>query len=102
MQADTREDISHVFARDGTLLAGASADLSELDQTHAPTSAGGRLGRLLRFYIGNAGRRVVLHDKNGGRWPARIIGTRWHGKRAGRSWIFSSPAAGRQRDELEA
>jgi hypothetical protein len=87
-QDEAHADISRIYSHSGTLLTetsnsalGKSADVS------ATTSAGGRLGRLLRYYMAN-GRRVVLHDVGGARWAARIISTRWHANK--RVWSFRS------------
>jgi hypothetical protein len=102
-QGDNSGDITQVFTDDGVLLTRSAADQTTgFADSHAPTAAGGRLGRLLRYYVGNAGRHVVLHDKGGTRWTGRITGTRWHGKSAGRSWSFRArPQPGMHHEEKE-
>jgi hypothetical protein len=92
-QSDSAGDITQVFTDDGVLLTRSAVDTpTNVADSDAPTAAGGRLGRLLRYYVGNAGRRVVLHDRAGKRWTGRITGTRWLSSRAGRSWSFRACA----------
>ncbi len=84
---DSTNDIARVFTQNGTLLAETAPTPPE---PHAVLSTrglrGGTADRLLRYYFGLGGRRVVLLDWHGSRWLGRITGTRWHPK--GRVWFI--------------
>lgn len=89
---DSTNDITRVFTQDGALLAEAAPTTPG---PHAVLSRaglrGGGVDRLLRYYFGRGGRRVVLLDGHDSRWLGRIAGTRWHPK--GRVWfILNRPA----------
>ena len=79
-------DIARVFTQSGALLAeAASAPLVPRAVLSKPDQRGGSVDRLLQYYIGRGGRRVILLDRHGSRWLGRITGTRWHPK--GRVWF---------------
>ena len=84
---DSTNEITRVFTQDGALLAEAAPPAPE---PHAvlsgPVLRGGGVDRLLRYYFGRGGRRIVLLDGHGSRWLGRITGTRWHPK--GRVWFI--------------
>jgi hypothetical protein len=86
VQDDSEADITHIFAHNGDLLAGPGSRAEFGAQPDAELTG---LKGLLRYYIA-AGRRVILQDGMGVRWPARIISTRW--RSGGRIWSFRSPA----------
>ncbi len=81
---DSTGDIASVFAEDGALLAEAAPARPKLQAV--PLERVGRVQRLLRYYFGRGGRRVVLLDGHGWRWLGRITGTRWHPN--GRVWFI--------------
>jgi len=77
--------ITHLLADDGALLA-ETAPTTFGPEAALPSFTPGA-GRLLRYYFGRGGRRVVVLDDEGLRWPASIIRTRWGD--AGRYWFVS-------------
>ena len=84
---DPTNDITRVFTQDGALLAEAAPPAPEPHAVWSgPGLRGGGVDRLLRYYFGRGGRRIVLLDGHGSRWLGRITGTRWHPK--GRVWFI--------------
>lgn len=80
--------IARVFSQDGALLAEAEAHGQDPRLADAERGQGvGVVGRLLRYYFGHGGRRVVLQDQHGSRWHGRISGTHWLS--SGRVWSFA-------------
>lgn len=83
---DSTNDIVRVFTQNGALLAQAAPATPEQHrELSRPGFRGDDVDRLLGYYIGRGGRRVVLLDGHGSRWLGRITGTRWH--RSGRVWF---------------
>jgi hypothetical protein len=90
-QQSGADDILRILTRDGALLAECGP--GPLLPEHGLHGGAGK--RLLRYYISNADRRVVLEDGRGSSWLARITGTRWRGNQ--RVWSFRGQRNGKAR-----